>query len=234
MTIVNPLTAVQVDPDIAWRKLTSEAIYEFGGMSLGEACASGSDCLDLCDKLKPDVVIIELLLPDMDGFDLIDRLRSAHITSKMVLLTNRCDEVALYRAEYSNIEHFVWKVPGFNSSFRDCLSAITENRPFFSREIIAERRRLHSSSIAFFKILSRTEQELLPYFGRGMSDGEIAELIHARPLTIKWHRRRILSRLGLHRTADLILWVQKKGFIVPQLPAPPCLISDSKARLESA
>ncbi|MDD3179014.1 MAG: response regulator transcription factor [Opitutaceae bacterium] len=190
---------------------------------LGSAM-TGTEGVDLCRKKHATIVLLNLWLPDANGFEVAEQLSRLSRPPRVLLFTWRFDDMVLYRMNHSPVYGLVWKTHRFREQLRSAVSAILAGQHYFPPEVQAELSRFHSSPFCFAKILSRTEIDLLPRLGEGATDQEIAAEAGLSASTVKWHRQRIMAKLGFHRTIDLIRWARLKGFVEDQRPAPPCAV----------
>jgi DNA-binding NarL/FixJ family response regulator len=167
----------------------------------------------LCQMEQPDVIILDLVLPDRDGLDLLEDLITACRQSKIIGLSGYSDEFTLHRALRSKLHGFVDKkeqtIEQLATAINTVISGARYLSPAASKALLAER----NNPTAFNKILSPREQQLLSLFGRGLSNEEIAIAVHLSELTVRNHRCRTMAKLGLRTTAELIRYALEKGFI---------------------
>jgi DNA-binding NarL/FixJ family response regulator len=220
------LSVFHIEADVAWGETLKRAVNSTPAFTYMGRSRTGERGLSFVRENAPDVVFLGLSLADQEGFDLVDKLYKERHKARLVLLTRRCDDFTLYHSGVRNISGFIWKLPTALTQIPACLIAQRERRLYFPPDVVEARRRLLNSPFAFFKILSDREQKLLQFFGKGMDDATIATLTNLTPATIKWHRHRILHRIGLRSTTDLVLWAHKTGIVQPIMPAPPCVAFD--------
>jgi len=166
----------------------------------------------LCLKLQPDIVFLDLVLPDGDGLDWAERIFKAAPGAKVIALTSHADEFTLHRVMRAKVHGFVDKTEQPLKLLGEAISTVMEGRPYFSSAAQRIRAALHRDPVGFDKVLSDREQELLRYFGEGLSNAEVAERVGLTPGTVKLHRRNIMGKLGIHSTPQLMRYALEKGF----------------------
>ncbi len=176
------------------------------------AAATGAAGIRDCEQLSPDIVLLDLGLPDIDGLQVLDVLRNPLRRTTVVLLTMRSDEAFLYRVMLHHAFGVLWKSPQLHQQLRQALAACTAGFPFLPGEISARIERFRRDPRAFFKLLSDREISLLPHLGRGDSDERIAASVGLSPATIHSHRQNIARKLDLHTSAELMRWCAERGF----------------------
>lgn len=170
----------------------------------------------LCRKLQPDIVLLDLVLPDGDGLDWVERIFKAAPHAKVIALTSHADEFTLHRAMRARVHGFVDKTEQPLNLLSEAIATVMEGRPYFSSAAQRIRAELHRDPVSFDKVLSDREQELLRYFGEGLSNTEVAERVGLTPGTVKLHRRNIMGKLGVHSTPQLMRYALEKGFTRPK------------------
>lgn len=183
----------------------------FKPAEVGQA-ADGKAALDQCRALGPDLVILDLELPDRDGLDLLGELRKAAPRARIVALSSHTDDVTVHRVLQSGIEGFVDKTGQPMEALREAVATVMEGRRYLSPVIRDVWKRLREEPAAFNKLLSDREQEVLVLVGRGYTNSEIAKEMGLSPNTIQNHRCSIMSKLGLHSSSHLIRYATEKGF----------------------
>ena len=179
---------------------------EVGGAS---TCAEG---LALCQRQQPDIVFLDLVLPDGDGLDWVGKIFAAAPRSRIIALTSHADEFTLHRAVRAKVHGFVDKNEQPLGLLREAIATVMAGRPYFSSVAQRVRATLRDDPVAFTKVLSDREQELLRYFGEGLSNEEVAGRVGLTEGTVKLHRRNIMGKLDVHSTPQLMRYALEKGF----------------------
>jgi two-component system response regulator NreC len=168
--------------------------------------------LALCRNSQPDVILLDLALPDRDGLEVLDDLLRACRTAKVIGISSYTDEVTLYRALRSPLHGFVDKNEQTIEQLATAINSVLRGERHLSPTARRARLSLGSDPLAFDKILSVREQDLLSFFGRGLTNEEIAAKLSLSELTVRNHRCRTMAKLGLRTTAELIRYALEKGF----------------------
>lgn len=174
-------------------------------------------------EFMPSVVIVETCLTDGDAFRLCAWMRGRAPATKLIFVTESAQDWLIYRVQQSHVDGLVWKIETALEELHKTIEAVWAGQRRFPAEYTSLLAKLRSRPTAFFKILSKTEIDFLPFFGRDMSDDEIAAERQINPITVRSHRYRIMQRLGLHRSGELARWSRDGGFAPPAPAAPPCI-----------
>lgn len=180
---------------------------------------------------RPVIVFLDLCLPDRHGFALAAELaRLSPSPPRVVALARRKDAVTFFLAGQTPIDGLLWKDAEFKEQLQSALPELLARRKFFPETVRESIRRWRCAPGAFHKILSDRELGLMPLLGLGYTDTQIAEQIGLAPATVKSHRGRILAKLDLNRTVELVHWAILHGFVV--YPADESGLSAADAAAE--
>jgi len=178
---------------------------------IGEAedAATG---LAICRKHKPDIVLLDLNLPDRDGLSISDELLAIHPDMRILALSSECDDYTLYRVLNSGVHGYVDKNGQCMEVLKKAINEVAQGRVFFTEVVQRVRQKLRMQPKSFPKLLTSREQTLLPLLGGGLTNEEVARELGLSRHTVQLHRRNIMRKLNLHRTPDLIRYAINRGF----------------------
>jgi DNA-binding NarL/FixJ family response regulator len=177
--------------------------------------AEAGDCAEARLRLRsapPDLVVLDLELPDGDGLALVPELFAAAPSVRVIALSSHTDEFTLHRAQEARVHGFVDKKEQPLRVLGEAIAAVLDGKVYFSPLVQRLRATLRADPAAFNKLLSEREQEILGLCGLGHSNEEIGELLGLSSNTVKNHRRSIMAKLGLHGTPKLMRYAVEKGF----------------------
>lgn len=206
-------TILHIEDRAYWHVLVSQSLQLLPGGCEVRATITGREGIASCRQLEPDLVILDLVLPDMDGFELANELASLCSPPRLLILTVRLDHAALHRVSTSPVDGMIWK----NSrnplrEIRQATAAVLNDETYFSSDVRDAIVTMKRNSSAFFKILSPREVSLLPYLGRGLTDSEVADACRSSVVAIHSCRKRIMAKLDIHCRQELMAWCSKEGF----------------------
>ena len=167
--------------------------------------------LNLC-KLAPDLIILDISMPNLRGIEVIPEIRMTHPTVKVLIVTMHKDKEYLYQALAAGAEGYFLKKDADSELF----VAIEKIRkggiyvsPYLS-ELVGDWEQIHQG---FRKaILSTREREVLKLIAEGKSNKETADLLSISVHTVERHRANIMNKLNLKKTADLVKYAIEKGY----------------------
>lgn len=217
------LTILVAGYDFAFLSLLIDRVRSWPDLAIVEGAFTEHSALAACERIGPAVVVIETSLTKGDPFQLSASLRARWPSVRIVFVAGFVNDRCIYNVQRSSADGLVWKIGTVIAELRNTVDAVLAGGRRFPPEFQALVDALRSRPGAFFKILSSREMDILPLFGRDLSDEEISAEMKISPATVRRHRYRIMERLGLHRSAELGRWSREVGFSPPASPAPPCV-----------
>ncbi len=170
-------------------------------------------------QVRPDLVLLDLVLPDGDGLDLLPELFARAPDAKVITLSSHLDEFTLHRALSSRVHGILDKNEQPVRILREAITAVLAGQQYISDYVQRLRANVRANPAAFNKILSEREQEVLALVGEGLANDEVARRLGISTSTAKNHRLNLMAKLDLHSTPQLIRYAIEKGFTrIPEGP----------------
>jgi DNA-binding NarL/FixJ family response regulator len=204
---------LHIDHDPIWGLAVQRIVHGWPEVRHAGLAASATEGIARCRAACPDLVLLELRLPDADGFEVVSTLAGLSRPPRILLLTGKSDDATLYRLTRLPVSGMVWKTGEIPAVLRKAVEEVLAGRRFFPADVREALRTIRCDPSAFFKILSERELTMLPQLCLGFTDAQIARRAGLSPATVKSHRQHIMSKLDLHRAADLVRWAAEKGFV---------------------
>ena len=170
-----------------------------------ETASNGTSCLMLCNLLNPDLVILDLDMPDMDGFDVIRRLRAKHPNIKILIFTSLDEKTYGNRVRTIGAHGYVNKSVS-NKVFISACTSVASGFCFYS---IASMDYLDVEKNEALKSLSQREFQVLKHLGKGLGNHEISDTLHISHKTVSTYKMRVFEKLGIDNMADLICFCRE-------------------------
>ncbi|MEO0794657.1 MAG: response regulator transcription factor [Verrucomicrobiota bacterium] len=178
---------------------------------VGEA-SDGQQALDVCRELKPDVVLLDIRIPEPDGISVAQTLLEEQPTLRILAVSAKMDTVTVFRLLKSGVHGYVNKFSDQLDTVMDALENLSRGEPYFSESFDQVKNEIKRDPMAFYKILSNKELELLPLFSKGLDDEAIGIKYKLSANTVRWHRRNIMKKLEIHATTELMRYGIAHGF----------------------
>ncbi len=204
--------AIVEDQELFRRLLVGLCTTQFGFTVVCDA-GSKAEALERVPAANPEVLLLDLHLPDGDGLDVAKRLYELLPDLKVVALTSLHDEVTIHRIRAMGVQGFVDKNVQKPEVLRNAIEAVASGRVFFAEVVQQVQQAMRNDPQSFTKILSDREQELLQLLGRGLSNEEAAAQMGLTAWTVHSHRRNIMKKLGASTQAELMRYALRKGFV---------------------
>ena len=180
---------------------------------VGEA-GDAHEALDRAATLAPDVVVLDIRLPDVNGIEVAARLRDAGSGARIVALSAFSDKRFVTAMLRSGASAYVTKSAA-GTELVQAIRAVAAGHGYFSPEIagalIAEVRDQHQAGDR--APLGRRESEVLRLIAEGVRSPAIAEQLHVSVATVEVHRRNIMRKLGLRTVAELTKHAIREGIV---------------------
>jgi DNA-binding NarL/FixJ family response regulator len=180
---------------------------------VGEAC-NGRVALEMIARLEPDVVVMDLQMPDLNGFDAARRALNLRPGLKIVALSASVDERATLEMLRAGAAGYVAKV----SAFEELVTAIrtvVKNRVYFDSDVVAhasnQKPDLDGHTKSAFERLSVREREVLQLIAEGKATKEVAILLGVSVKTAETHRRNLMEKLNVSSIAELTKYAIREG-----------------------
>jgi DNA-binding NarL/FixJ family response regulator len=168
--------------------------------------------LALARESPPDLVLLDLVLPDGDGLDVLPEIFAAAPAVRIIALSSHIDEFTLHRALASKVHGILDKNEQPVRILREAITEVLAGRQYISSYVQRLRASVRADPAAFDKILSDREQEVLRLIGEGMNNDQVAARLKISTSTAKNHRLNIMAKLDMHSTPQLIRYAIEKGF----------------------
>jgi Response regulator containing a CheY-like receiver domain and an HTH DNA-binding domain len=178
--------------------------------SLVAAVESAEEALGAVERLEPDVMIVDLQLPGMDGLACVQAARQMRPQLRALVLSSLTDPLSLTRVRESGVEGYVEK-DASPEELADALTTVAAGHTYYSAKFAEVLLREGAKAQAVGKILSRREQEVLTLVLGGKTSREISELIGLSARTIEFHRANVMAKLGAGNFAELVASAKRRG-----------------------
>jgi two-component system response regulator NreC len=182
----------------------------------GEA-SSGLQAVQLAEKLKPNVLILDMMMPDLNGLEVLKQVKERSPVTCCIVLSMQSADVYVVEALKAGAMGYVLKETG-PSELLSAVQQVLQGQRYLSPKIsqrlidvlLETSEHLPADP---YQTLTNREREVLQMAAEGSSSAEIAKRLSISPRTAELHRGRMMNKLGLHNQTELIRYALKRGIL---------------------
>ena len=190
------------------------------GMEVVGEAADGREAVRLARELKPDIAILDIGMPLLNGLDAAAQILRENDRTGIIILSMHTDESYILRALDAGAKGYLLKDHA-DEDLERAIQSVAAGKPYFSPSIaqalledyvnLMRERRVQDS----YDLLTEREREVLQLLAGGKSNKEVASVLNISPYTIETHRNNLMQKLNLHNTAEIVLYAVRKALITP-------------------
>ena len=184
---------------------------------VGEA-ENGRQAVAMAESLKPDVVVLDIGMPELNGIEACRQIRESQPQIEVVMLSMHSDEGYVLRSLKAGARAYLLK-DSAEADLARAIRAAAEGKSFFSPavgKVLLEdymRKLQRTGAEDSYELLSPREREILQLVAEGKSSKEIATTLNLSVYTVETHRAKLMQKLNLRGVPELILYAVRKGII---------------------
>lgn len=183
---------------------------------VGEA-SNGQEAIDMAVELKPDVLVMDIMMPRLNGIQAAERIREMKLPVNILLLSMYSDEALVHSALHSGVKGYVLKT-SVSEELLWAIHAVARGETYLSAVIssIVVESALHPRPLQTddpLNILSPREKEILQLIAEEHTSGEIGKLLFISEKTVEKHRANLMEKLHVRNLAGLVRLAVKYGLI---------------------
>lgn len=183
---------------------------------VGEA-GDGLEAVHLTLRLRPDVLVLDLMMPGLNGIDVTRQVTKQAPQTRVVVLSMYAAEDYVLEALRNGASGYVLKDASISELVQAIRSVVMGRRylspPLAERAIDAYVRQTQESTLDPYETLTDREREVLHLAAEGLTSAEIAERLSLSPRTVENHRSNMMRKLGLRTQTDLVRYAIRRGII---------------------
>ena len=181
--------------------------------------ADGLEALRLCEEHHPDLLILDVAMPRLNGIDVAARAQKMQPPPRAIMLSMHLDESYVMRSINAGARGYLLK-DSTDEDLLPAIRAVAAGKSFFSPAVsgvLAEEymEQLRARGLTdSYDLLTDREKEVLQLLAEGRSNKEVASLLEVGLSTVETHRANLMQKLNLHSTAEIVLYAVRKRLIV--------------------
>ena len=214
----HPIRILLADDHVIVRDGLRALLEKQPDMTVSGEAADGREAVSIAEQNAPDIVIMDIAMPNMNGIEATRRILATHPSIGVVILSMHQDESYVLRSLKAGARGYLLK-DSLRSDVVDAIRSVAQGRSFLTRKVSRllqedyirqmERRGVEDS----YELLTDREREVLQLVAEGRTNKEVAQILNIGLTTVETHRTHILQKLGLHSVPELILYAVRKGII---------------------
>ncbi|MFL5303274.1 MAG: response regulator [Anaeromyxobacteraceae bacterium] len=217
---MKPLRVLLADDHALVRAGLRALLAELPDVEVVGETGDGQEALRLLGEKKPDVALVDISMPGLNGIEVAVRARKEHPATRIVILSMHVDDEFVRRALAAGAAGYLVKNAD-RSELELALRAVARGdtwlSPAISRSVAAAYARGGQSRPAGpFEVLSPRQREVLQLIAEGLSTKEIASRLDLGVKTVETHRAELMERLGIHGVAGLVRYAIRVGLVQPE------------------
>lgn len=199
------------------------------GMQVVAEASSGAQAIRLIAETQPDVVVMDITMPDMDGLEATRQIKSLAPQCHVLALTVHEDKEYLFEMLAAGASGYLTKIAAADelvAAIRAVAAGNVYLQPVLARWLLEDYRRLLSAGHVLSEaapptaqksldVLSRREKQVLELVAEGYTNPQIGEKLGISFKTVARHRERIMNKLNLHSVSELVKFAIRSGLIKP-------------------
>jgi DNA-binding NarL/FixJ family response regulator len=181
------------------------------GLEVVQICGSIRDGMAAIITHKPNLVLLDISLPDGDGLELARLVFERLPQTRFLAISSHCDPWTMLRVQRIGLQGFVDKTDQRPEVLSTAIEAVLDGRVYFTPVVSESSGSLRRDPKAFIRVLSDYETKILSMIGESMTDEEIATVLAISPSTVQSRRRDIMGKIDIHTTPKLIHYAIVNG-----------------------
>ncbi len=166
---------------------------------------NGAQTIDLARSLKPNVILMDVLMPHVSGIEAAQRIKNELPNCYVIMLSSAEDSTSIERAMYAGADGYLSKEVS-SSELVDAIRTVMLGERVFSRSVLnrLEGKAAESRAEEPPVSLTKREEEIVALVAKGLTSQEIGKKLFISPRTVETHRARIMDKLGVNNAAGLV------------------------------
>jgi DNA-binding NarL/FixJ family response regulator len=201
---------ILIADDHPFTLMGTKAFVESLKFNVEDVCSNGITALNLIKSHQPDIAILDINMPGLDGLEVLEKVFSQKLKTKVILLTMHKEMTVFKKASQYEVAGYILK-ENAQEELAHCLEVVIKGHQYVSKNL---ERELHIDSSNKtedqFNTLTFTEKKILELVAQQKTSKQIAEMLFISEKTVEGHRTNIIQKLGLPKEKNtLLIWAMK-------------------------
>lgn len=210
---------ILVDDHKLFRDGLKFVINQIDGMEVIAEASNGLEFLELLEENKPDLVLMDISMPELDGVQATRQAIEKYPNIKILVISMYCDEEYYYQMIQAGVMGFVLKESGKNE-LENAITAILSGENYFSQKLLKEiivninsPLKSKKPQVTLDNNLTKRELEVLQCIVEGLSNSQIAEKLYISIRTVEGHKSNLINKTGVKNTISLVMYALKHKLV---------------------
>lgn len=215
---MSPIRVLLADDHILVRAGIRGLLQGLAGMTVVGEAGDGPEAMHLAEQLRPDVVLLDVGMPRLNGLEVADRIAALDPAIRVVILSMHTSEEYVLRALRAGCAGYLVKgsaVSELEIAVRAVARGETYLSPVVSKRVVEDYVNRTGGAIDPLDALTPRQREILQLVAEGCTSKDIAHRLSLSQKTVDTHRAQIMERLGVHDVASLVRFALRVGLISP-------------------
>jgi|WetSurMetagenome_2_1015567.scaffolds.fasta_scaffold59898_2 DNA-binding NarL/FixJ family response regulator len=214
----NEYRVILADDHVLVRRGLKLILEERSNLEIAAEVGDGLELLSVLQKINPDLIILDVSMPNLRGIEAIPEIRRVRPNAKVLMLTMHKEEDYLYQAISAGANGYLLKEDAEKELF-SAIEHIKNGKIYISPGLADQsmqnwaRMRRGEEDSQHVESLTVREREILKLIAEGKSNKEIGDLLFISVRTVERHRANTMSKLNIRKTAELVQYALRKHYI---------------------
>ena len=212
-----PITVVIADDHGTLREGLRGLLQEYDDLLIVGEATTGAQAVETTKELKPQVLLLDLIMPEMGGVEVLEALEAEGLPTRTIVLTGVDDDELLARSIQSGAKGYLLK-DAASTQLVEAIRKVADGGVWLPEELTGRlfhgmAKKPQGDDSAKLSLLTAREVEVLKLLGEAMTNSHIADQLFISEHTVKVHVSRILEKLGLSARAEAVRFAIRSGLV---------------------
>lgn len=210
MTDKNPIRVVLVDDHFQMHRIVQELVIATPDIKLVGQGANGKEGIELCEHYQPDIVLMDVVMPIMDGMEATKALQARFPKTKVLVLSSFQDHESVHTMLRNGAVGYLTK-SSLTEDLVETIRSVFQDKMVFSKEVGVHLSTPSQPAVDFH--LTDRELEVLVLLAEGLTNQQSAQKLSISTSTLKFHMSNIFQKLGVQTRSEALVLAAKNNLI---------------------
>lgn len=215
--LTGPITVVIADDHMILREGLRGLLEEYDDLIIAGEATNGAQAVEIAKALKPRILLLDLIMPEMGGVEVLEALAAEDLPTRTIVLTGADDDDLLARSIQSGAMGYLLK-DAASTQLVDAIRKVAEGGCWLPPDLTSKlfhgmAKKPQGEDSARLSLLTAREVEVLKLLGEAKTNSDIADALFISEHTVKVHVSRILDKLGLSARAEAVRFAIRSGLV---------------------